>query len=85
MILLFLVFCYDFNKNIEKEISEGEIKMRVKKMVDSMENESYSEFLFNFKKYYRSLGILDWLDYGLDSESGYFCKVLSNSYNDDFG
>lgn len=80
-----LAFCYDSNKNTEKEISEGETKMRVKKMVDSMENESYSESSLNFKKHHRSPGTLDWSDYGSDSESGYPCKASSNSHNDDSG
>ncbi|XP_021022854.1 oxygen-regulated protein 1 isoform X1 [Mus caroli] len=80
-----LAFCYDSNKNTEKEISEKETKMRVKMMVDSMENESYSESSLNFKKHHRSPGTLDWSDYRSDSESGYPCKASSNNHNDDSG
>ncbi|GAB1285506.1 Oxygen-regulated protein 1 [Apodemus speciosus] len=78
-----LVFCYDSNKNTEKEISVGETKMRVKMMVDSMENGNYSESSLNFKKHHRSSGTLDWSDYGSDSESGYPCKTSSNDHNGD--
>ncbi|XP_031222599.1 oxygen-regulated protein 1 isoform X1 [Mastomys coucha] len=80
-----LVFCYDTNKNTEKEIRVGETKMRVKMMVDSMENESYLESSLNFQKHHRSLGTLDWSDYGSDSESGYPCKASSNYHNDNTG
>ncbi|XP_076780557.1 oxygen-regulated protein 1-like [Arvicanthis niloticus] len=78
-----LVFCYDSNKNTEKEITVGETKMRVKTMADSMEDESYMESSLNFKKHHRSPGALDWSDYGSDSESGYSCKTSSNDHNDD--
>ncbi|XP_021077948.1 oxygen-regulated protein 1 isoform X1 [Mus pahari] len=80
-----LVFCYDSNKNTEKETSVGETKMRVKMMVDSMENESYSESSLNFKHHHRNPGTLDWSDYGSDSESGYPCKASSHDHNDDAG
>ncbi|XP_028629250.1 oxygen-regulated protein 1 [Grammomys surdaster] len=78
-----LVFCYDSNKNTEKEITVGETKMRVKSMVDSMENESYTESSLNFKKHHRGPGTLDWSDYRSSSESGYHCKTSSNDHNDD--
>ncbi|XP_052031374.1 oxygen-regulated protein 1 isoform X1 [Apodemus sylvaticus] len=78
-----LVVYYDSNKNTEKEISVGETKMRVKMMVDSMENGSYSESSLNFKKHHRSSGTLNWSGYGSDSESGYPCKASSNDHNGD--
>ncbi|XP_017449112.1 oxygen-regulated protein 1 isoform X2 [Rattus norvegicus] len=80
-----LVFCYDSNKNTEKEMSVGETKMRVKKIVDSMENESYTDSSLNCNKQHRSPGTLDWSDYGSDSESRYPCKALSYEHSDDTG
>ncbi|XP_055459401.1 oxygen-regulated protein 1 [Psammomys obesus] len=80
-----LVFCYYSNKNTEKEISVGERKMRVKMMVESMENVSHTQSSLNFKKHHRSPVTSDWSDYRTDSESGHPCKASSGDHNDSDG
>uniref|UniRef100_A0A8C8W4H1 Oxygen-regulated protein 1 n=1 Tax=Peromyscus maniculatus bairdii TaxID=230844 RepID=A0A8C8W4H1_PERMB len=77
-----LVFCYDSNKNTEKDISVGETKMSVKMMVESMENVNYTESSLNFKKHLRSPVALDWSDHRSHSESGHRCKTSSGDHND---
>uniref|UniRef100_A0A8D2BDC5 Oxygen-regulated protein 1 n=1 Tax=Sciurus vulgaris TaxID=55149 RepID=A0A8D2BDC5_SCIVU len=76
-----LVFCYDSKQNTEKEISEGDTKMRAK-MVKSTETGSYSESSLDFKKCFKSPVTSDWSDYRPDSESEQPHKTSSDDQND---
>ncbi|XP_025778786.1 oxygen-regulated protein 1 [Puma concolor] len=64
-----LVFCYDSKQNSEKELNEGETKMRVKMMVRSMEIGSYSESSLDFKNCFTRPVTSDWSDFRQDSEN----------------
>ncbi|XP_072808068.1 oxygen-regulated protein 1 isoform X1 [Vicugna pacos] len=77
-----LVFCYDSKQNTEKELSEGETKMRVKEMVKSMEMESFAESPLNFKNGFKSPVTSDWSDYRQDSETERSYKTSSDGPSD---
>ncbi|XP_041513630.1 oxygen-regulated protein 1 isoform X1 [Microtus oregoni] len=77
-----LGFCYDSNKNMEKEISGGENKMRVKMMVESIENVNYAESSLNGKTHLRSPMTSDWSDCRPDSERGHPHKTSSDDHSD---
>nr|XP_008529035.1 PREDICTED: oxygen-regulated protein 1 [Equus przewalskii]XP_008529036.1 PREDICTED: oxygen-regulated protein 1 [Equus przewalskii] len=77
-----LVFCYDSKQNIEKELNEGEAKIRVKMMAKSMEIGSYSESSLDFKNCFKSPVTSDWSDYRQDSENEQSYKTSSDSPND---
>ncbi|XP_029779803.1 oxygen-regulated protein 1 [Suricata suricatta] len=62
------VFCYDSKQNSEKELNEGETKMRVKMMVKSMESGSYSESSLDFKNCFTRPVTSDWSEFRQDSE-----------------
>ncbi|XP_039112534.1 oxygen-regulated protein 1-like [Hyaena hyaena] len=64
-----LVFCYDSKQNSEKELNEGETKMRVKMMVKSMESGSYSESSLDFKNCFTRPVTSDWSEFKEDSEN----------------
>ncbi|KAM7319857.1 hypothetical protein ACRRTK_021540 [Alexandromys fortis] len=74
--------CYDSNKNMEKEISEGENKMRVKMMVESIENVNYAESSLVGKTHLRSPVTSDWSDCRPDSERGHPHKTPSDDHSD---
>lgn len=73
-----LDFCYDSYKNTEKKISVGETKVRVKMMVESMENINHTES----KKYLRSPVTLDWSGCRPDDKSGHPCKISNDDHNE---
>lgn len=74
-----LGFCYDSNKNMEKEISVGENKMRVKMMVESIENVNYTESSLNGKTHLRNPVTSDCRP---DSERGHPHKTSSDGHRD---
>ncbi|CAO2581008.1 Oxygen-regulated protein 1 [Lemmus lemmus] len=76
-----LDFFYDSNKNMEKEISVGGKKMRVKMMVESIENVSYTESSLNGKTHPRSRATSDWSDCRPDSERGHPHKTPIDGHN----
>lgn len=80
-----LGFFHDSSKNMEKEISVGENKMRVKMMVENIENVNYTESSLNGKTHLRSPVTSDWSDCRPDSERGHPHKTSSDgpSDNDD--
>lgn len=78
-----LGFSHDSNKNMEKEISAGENKMRVKMMVESIENVNYTESSLNGKTHLGSPVTSDRSDYRPDSEKGHPHKTSSDGHSDD--
>lgn len=77
-----LGFCYEFNKNMEKEVSLGENKMRVKMMVESIEKVNYTESSLDGKTHLRSPMTSDWSDGRPDSERGHPHKTSSDGRSD---
>ncbi|XP_057592283.1 oxygen-regulated protein 1-like isoform X2 [Hippopotamus amphibius kiboko] len=73
-----LVFCYDSKQNPQKELSEGETEMRVKKMVESMETGSFAESPLDFKNCFKRSETSDWSDYRQDSENEQSYKTSSD-------
>ncbi|KAF3822466.1 hypothetical protein GH733_007840 [Mirounga leonina] len=76
-----LVFCYDSKQNTEKELNEGETKMRVKMMVKHMEIGSNSESSLDFKNSFTRPVISDWSEFRLDSENEQPYKTSSDGPN----
>uniref|UniRef100_A0A8D1Z924 Oxygen-regulated protein 1 n=1 Tax=Sus scrofa TaxID=9823 RepID=A0A8D1Z924_PIG len=77
-----LVFCYDSKQNTEKEVSEGEAKMREKNMVERMDTGSFAESPLRFKNCFRSSVTSDWSDYRQDSENEQSYKTSSGGPSD---
>ncbi|XP_059891128.1 oxygen-regulated protein 1 [Delphinus delphis] len=77
-----LVFCYDSKQNAEKQLTEGETEMRVKKMVERMETGSFAESLLNFKNDFKRSGTSDRSDYRQDSENEQSYKTSSDGLSD---
>ncbi|XP_038204222.1 oxygen-regulated protein 1 isoform X1 [Arvicola amphibius] len=80
-----LGFCSDSSKNMEKEISVGENKMRVKRMVERIENVNYTESSLAGKTHLRSPVTSDWSDCRPDSERGPPHKTSSGGLSDNDG
>ncbi|XP_004410084.1 PREDICTED: oxygen-regulated protein 1 [Odobenus rosmarus divergens] len=76
-----LVFCYDSKQNTEKELNEGETKMRVKMMVKHMEIGSYSESSLDFKNSFTRPVISDGSEFRPDSENEQPYKTSSDGPN----
>uniref|UniRef100_A0A8C3WAN2 Oxygen-regulated protein 1 n=1 Tax=Catagonus wagneri TaxID=51154 RepID=A0A8C3WAN2_9CETA len=77
-----LVFSYDSKQNTEKELSEGETKMRVKNMVERMDTGSFAESPLHFKNCFRSSVTSDWSDFRPDSENEQSHKTPSGGPSD---
>ncbi|XP_077022878.1 oxygen-regulated protein 1 isoform X1 [Tamandua tetradactyla] len=77
-----LVFCYDSRQNAEKEMNEGQTKMRVKMMAKSMELGINSESSLALKRCLKSPQTSDWSDceQGGDCQTPY--KTSSNAPSD---
>ncbi|KAM7075838.1 oxygen-regulated protein 1 isoform 2-T3 [Molossus nigricans] len=77
-----LVLCYASKQNTEKELDEGETKMRVKMMVKNMEIGSSSGFPLDFKNGFKRTVTSDWSDYTQDRENDQPYKMSSDDHND---
>ncbi|XP_032702498.1 oxygen-regulated protein 1 [Lontra canadensis] len=73
-----LVFCYDSKQNVERELNEGETKMRVKMMVKHTEIGSYSESSLDFKNCFTRPVTSDGSEFRLDSENEQPYKTSSD-------
>lgn len=76
-----LEFCHNSKQNTEKELNEGETKMRVKMMVKGMEPGSCVESL-DFKKCSKRPLTSDWSDYKPASENDQPYKTSSDGPKD---